>query len=40
MDTLDPKKVLTVTAEDLDSLQVIEAVQKAGDKAEELAKKK
>jgi copper chaperone len=37
VDTLNPKKVLTVTSEDLDKSQVIEAVQKAGYKAEELA---
>jgi copper chaperone CopZ len=37
VDTLNPKKVLTVTSEDLDQTQVIEAVQKAGYKAEELA---
>jgi copper chaperone CopZ len=37
VDTLNPKKVLTVTSEDLDETQVIEAVQKAGYKAEELA---
>ena len=37
VDTLNPKKVLTVTTENLDKAQVIEAVQKAGYKAEELA---
>ena len=37
VDTLNPKKVLTVTSEDLDQTQVIEAVQKAGYQAEELA---
>jgi copper chaperone CopZ len=37
VDTQNPKKVLTVTTEDLDQAQVIEAVQKAGYKAEELA---
>ena len=37
VDTINPKKVLTVTTEDLDKSQVIEAVQKAGYKAEELA---
>lgn len=37
VDTLNPKKVLTVTTEDLDQTEVIEAVQKAGYKAEELA---
>ena len=37
VDTLNPNKVLTVTTEDLDKKQVIEAVEKAGYKAEELA---
>ena len=37
VDTLNPKKVLTVTSENLNETQVIEAVQKAGYKAEELA---
>ena len=37
VDTLNPKKVLTVTTELLDKSQLIEAVQKAGFKAEELA---
>ena len=37
VDTLNPKKILTVTTENLDEEQVIEAVQKAGYKAEELA---
>ena len=37
VDTLNPKKVLTVNTEDLDQTQVIEAIQKAGYKAEELA---
>ncbi len=37
VDTLNPKKVLTVTTEDLDKTEVIKAVQKAGYKAEELA---
>ena len=37
VDTLNPKKVLTVTTEDLDKSQVIKAVQKAGYKAEELS---
>ena len=37
VDTLNPKKVLTVTTEDLDQAQVINAVQKAGYKAEELS---
>jgi copper chaperone CopZ len=34
VDTVDPKKVLTVITDDLDHAQVIEAVQKAGYKAE------
>lgn len=37
VDTLNPKKVLTVTSEDLDQAQVIEAVEKAGYKAEKLS---
>ena len=37
VDTLNSKKVLTVTKEDLTRSEVIEAVQKAGYKAEELA---
>ena len=37
VDTLNPKKVLTVTTEDLDKSQVIKAVQKAGYKAQELS---
>lgn len=37
IDTFNPKKVLTVTNEDIDKSQVIEAVQKSGYKAEELA---
>jgi len=37
VDTLNPKKILTVTTEDLEKSQVIQAVQKAGYKAEELA---
>jgi copper chaperone len=36
VDTLNPKKVLTVSTESLDKSQVIEAVKKAGYKAEEL----
>ncbi len=34
VDTLDPKKILTVTTDSLDESQVIEAVKKAGYKAE------
>jgi copper chaperone CopZ len=37
VDTLNPKKVLTVTTEGLDKSQVIKAVHKAGYKAEELS---
>ena len=37
VDTLNPKKVLTVTIDGIDQAQVIDAVQKAGYKAEELA---
>ena len=37
VDTLNPKKILTVTTEELDQTQIIEAVQKAGYKAEELS---
>ncbi|WP_297816041.1 heavy-metal-associated domain-containing protein [Segetibacter sp.] len=37
VDTLNPNKILSVTTEELDQTQVIEAVQKAGYKAEELA---
>lgn len=37
VDTLNPKKVLTVTAEDLNEEDVIKAVQKAGYKAEKLS---
>ncbi len=36
VDIVNPKKVLTVTGEDLDKSKVIEAVQKAGYRAEEL----
>ena len=39
VDPINPKKVLSVTLEDLDKSQVIQAVQKAGYKAEELAQK-
>ena len=37
VDTLNPKKLLTVTTKDLDQTQVIEAVEKAGYKAEKVA---
>jgi copper chaperone CopZ len=36
VDTADPKKILTVTANNADEKNVIEAVQKAGYKAERL----
>jgi len=36
VDTLNPRKILTVTTEDLDEEQVIKAVEKAGYKAEKL----
>lgn len=36
VDTLNPRKILTVTAENLDEEQVIKAVEKAGYKAEKL----
>jgi copper chaperone CopZ len=36
VDTLNPKKLLTVTTENLDEEQVIKAVEKAGYKAEKL----
>lgn len=36
VDTQNPKKVLTVTAEKVDKKEVINAVEKAGYKAEEL----
>ncbi len=36
VDTQNPKKILTVTAEGSDSNEVIKAVEKAGFKAEEL----
>ncbi|MDB5250464.1 MAG: hypothetical protein JWQ40_4858 [Segetibacter sp.] len=39
VDTQNPEKILTVTTDDLDTTDVIEAVQKAGYKAEALAKK-
>ncbi len=37
VDTLNPKKVLTVSAENASEDKVIKAVEKAGFKAEELA---
>jgi copper chaperone len=37
VNTQNPKKILTVTTDDLDKSDVIKAVQKAGYKAEELA---
>ena len=37
VDTVNPKKVLTVTTEHLDEEQVIKAVEKAGYKAEKLS---
>ena len=37
VDTLNPKKLLTVTADNLNEEDVIKAVQKAGYKAEKLA---
>jgi len=37
VDTLNPKKVLTVTTENLDEQEVINAVEKAGYKAEKLS---
>ena len=36
VDTANPKKVLTVTTENLDETDVIKAVEKAGYKAESL----
>jgi copper chaperone CopZ len=36
VDTQNPKKILTVTAEDINETDVINAVEKAGYKAEEL----
>lgn len=36
VDTQNPKKILTVSAEDADENEVIKAVEKAGFKAEEL----
>ena len=37
VDTANPKKILTVTAENLNEADVIKAVEKAGYKAEKLA---
>jgi len=37
VDTLNPKKILTVTAESLDEEQVIKVVERAGYKAEKLS---
>lgn len=37
VDTINPKKILTVTTDDLDEADVIKAVEKAGYKAERLA---
>lgn len=37
VDTLNPKKILTVTTESLDEEQIIKAVEKAGYKAEKLS---
>jgi copper chaperone len=37
VDTLNPKKILTATTENLDEEQVIRAVEKAGYKAERLS---
>ncbi|GEO09333.1 heavy-metal-associated domain-containing protein [Segetibacter aerophilus] len=37
VDTVNPKKVLTVTSENLDEEQIIKAVEKAGYKAEKLS---
>ena len=37
VDTLHPKKILTVTAENLNEGQIIKAVEKAGYKAEVLS---
>ena len=37
VDTLNPKKILTVTADDLNEQDVIKAVEKAGYKAEKLS---
>ena len=37
VDTQNPRKILTVTAENLDEEEVIKAVEKAGYKAEKIA---
>ena len=37
VDTQDPKKILTLTNDDVDKSEVINALQKIGYKAEELA---
>ena len=37
VDTLNPKKVLTVTTENLDEEQIIKAIEKTGYKAEKLS---
>jgi copper chaperone CopZ len=37
VDTVNPKKILTVTSENLDEADVIKAVEKAGYKAEKLS---
>ena len=37
VDTINPQKVLTVNAQNVDESKVIEAVQKAGYKASEIA---
>ena len=37
VDTQNPKKILTVTTDNLDESQVIKAVEKAGYKAEKIA---
>jgi len=37
VDTINPRKVLTVTTEDLNETDVIKAVEKAGYKAEKLS---
>jgi copper chaperone CopZ len=37
VDTQNPQKILTVTSEQLDTSDVIKAVEKAGYKAEEIA---
>ncbi len=37
VDTQNPKKILTVTTDNLDEADVIKAVEKAGYKAEQLA---